>query len=377
MGPVEAAFAPASAKLAPSRDGAAIGQMSIDARKHQGREGLEKAGRDRPGGGLPVAAMSGRAVSGITHDRNNEITHKDNRTLMSNRQNGRRRGRNTPRPQGGSGNGRGDSGNRIDSRARGNAAQMLEKYKNMARDAQLQGDRVQTEYYLQFADHYFRVVNDFRARQEEQQAGQANQQSVGQNGQNAQNGQQQRGRRDENRPQDVRGQDGRAEFERSGVSDFDGREDYEGPDSEGTDAETGEPIRADGGFEDEPRDRSREPRDNRDSGGRNDAGRNDARRVEGTRDDWPARESARGNSARQPRPRRPANGNDAGLDGVIENNGFDAAILPPALGLGGGAMTSRSEPAGNEQVIDAADDAAPTPRPRRTRVRRDDEGAAV
>lgn len=87
--------------------------------------------------------------------------------MINNRQAGRRRGRNNSRPQG---NGRGgDSGNRIDSRARGNATQLLEKYKNLARDAQTQGDRVSTEYYLQFADHYFRVLADNRARQEEQQ----------------------------------------------------------------------------------------------------------------------------------------------------------------------------------------------------------------
>ena len=60
-----------------------------------------------------------------------------------------------------------DAGNRIDSRQRGNASQLLEKYKNLARDAQTQGDRVTAEYYLQFADHYFRVLNEHRARQEE------------------------------------------------------------------------------------------------------------------------------------------------------------------------------------------------------------------
>src|SRR5690348_10945294 len=38
----------------------------------------------------------------------------------------------------------------------------------MARDSQLAGDRVQTEYYLQFADHYFRVLSESRARFEEQ-----------------------------------------------------------------------------------------------------------------------------------------------------------------------------------------------------------------
>ncbi|HLL29621.1 MAG TPA: DUF4167 domain-containing protein, partial [Allosphingosinicella sp.] len=50
----------------------------------------------------------------------------------------------------------------------GNAAQLLEKYKSLARDAQLQGDRVQSEYWLQFADHYYRVLNENRARFEEQ-----------------------------------------------------------------------------------------------------------------------------------------------------------------------------------------------------------------
>jgi hypothetical protein len=38
----------------------------------------------------------------------------------------------------------------------------------MARDSQLAGDRVQTEYYLQFAEHYFRVLSESRARFEEQ-----------------------------------------------------------------------------------------------------------------------------------------------------------------------------------------------------------------
>src|SRR5688500_17342863 len=61
----------------------------------------------------------------------------------------------------------GQPGNRQDNRQRGNAAQLLEKYKNMARDSQLAGDRVQTEYYLQFADHYFRVLGEGRSRFDE------------------------------------------------------------------------------------------------------------------------------------------------------------------------------------------------------------------
>ena len=84
--------------------------------------------------------------------------------MINNRQGGRRRGRGGQRGQ----NLGGQPGNRQDNRQRGNAAQLLEKYKSMARDAQLSGDRVQTEYYLQFADHYFRVLSESRARFEDQ-----------------------------------------------------------------------------------------------------------------------------------------------------------------------------------------------------------------
>jgi len=84
--------------------------------------------------------------------------------LINNRQGGRRRGRGGQRGQ----NLGGQPGNRQDNRQRGNAAQLLEKYKSMARDSQLAGDRVQTEYYLQFADHYFRVLSESRSRFEEQ-----------------------------------------------------------------------------------------------------------------------------------------------------------------------------------------------------------------
>ncbi len=79
--------------------------------------------------------------------------------------NNRRRGRGNNRPQGGGG---GQQLNRVDSRARGNAPQLLEKYRKLAQDAHLNGDRVTAEYYLQFADHYFRVLADSRVRQDEQ-----------------------------------------------------------------------------------------------------------------------------------------------------------------------------------------------------------------
>ena len=86
--------------------------------------------------------------------------------MINNRQGGRRRGRGGQR--GPNLGGQSGGGNRQDNRQRGNAAQLLEKYKSMARDSQLAGDRVQSEYYLQFADHYFRVLSESRARFEEQ-----------------------------------------------------------------------------------------------------------------------------------------------------------------------------------------------------------------
>ena len=89
--------------------------------------------------------------------------------MNNNRNNNNRRGRGRP-----SNNNRGPAGgnqaNRIDNRARGNAPQMLDKYKKLAQDAQHNDDRVQAEYYLQFADHYFRVIADNKARQDESRA---------------------------------------------------------------------------------------------------------------------------------------------------------------------------------------------------------------
>jgi len=84
--------------------------------------------------------------------------------LNTNRNNNRRRGRGNNNR---GGQGGGNQGNRIDSRARGNAPQLLEKYRKLAHDASLNDDRVQTEYYLQFADHYFRVLADSKVQRDD------------------------------------------------------------------------------------------------------------------------------------------------------------------------------------------------------------------
>ena len=85
--------------------------------------------------------------------------------MIRNNQNRRRRGGNNnngPRPQ--QMNGGNNYGARLDNRQRGNASQLLEKYRALARDAQQAGDRVTAEYYLQYADHYYRVLGDYREK---------------------------------------------------------------------------------------------------------------------------------------------------------------------------------------------------------------------
>ncbi|MCE2965310.1 MAG: DUF4167 domain-containing protein, partial [Alphaproteobacteria bacterium] len=46
-----------------------------------------------------------------------------------------------------------------DRRIRANAIKMIEKYQNMAKDAQMNGDIILAENYFQYADHYQRVSN--------------------------------------------------------------------------------------------------------------------------------------------------------------------------------------------------------------------------
>lgn len=165
--------------------------------------------------------------------------------LNNNRnQNNRRRGRGN-RNQGGGGN----QANRIDSRARGNAPQLLDKYKKLAEDAHRNGDRVQAEYYLQFADHYFRVIADNKARQDEQRGGD---------------------------------RDDRRGDQRSGR-----REDREQDDFDGDDEEDGDSRRYDSRTSDE---RGRSDRDNRDRPDRSDRERGDRP------DRRPRRDSRRSNA---------------------------------------------------------------------------------
>lgn len=236
---------------------------------------------------------------------------------MNNNRNNRRRGRGN-RNQGGNG----AQLNRIDSRARGNAPQMLDKYKKLAQDAQHNGDRVQMEYYLQFADHYFRVIADNKARQDEQRGGGNN------------------GRRQDEResPEDFED-----DFDFGRRSDTAPRSVYEQPDNVGnTDIPEGEPgqegesflgnerdgdrqdDRAEGRGENrgEGRDRGqrRQPRKERDGnrGERQERGERSEKRA-----DKPADRSERGDKpARGRKPRKSADDSAGGID---------SSILPPAI----------------------------------------------
>ena len=68
-------------------------------------------------------------------------------------------------------------------KVRGNASQLFERYTNLAHDAQSAGDRVSAEAYLQYAEHYFRVLNAAAARRNGQGSGQG--ESSGQGHENA------------------------------------------------------------------------------------------------------------------------------------------------------------------------------------------------
>ena len=213
--------------------------------------------------------------------------------INNNRQAGRRRGRGGQR-QGGNPAG---NGNRIDNRARGNAAQLLEKYKALAADAQRQGDRVNAEYYLQFADHYFRVLAESRSRFEEQN-------------------QQRRGREDSFEDED------------------------EGFDEDGTESADAEPRR--------------QGRDDQQRRDRDDRGNRDQRRERGDREDrgnrpngaQPANDSDDGEAepavAEQPRRLRPRR--ESRPVAANEGESFDPALLPPSLGMSTGDEGEPAKP---------------------------------
>ncbi|MEL6598956.1 MAG: DUF4167 domain-containing protein [Pseudomonadota bacterium] len=63
-----------------------------------------------------------------------------------------------------------------EGKVRGTPQQIIEKYQTLARDAQLAGDRVATENFLQHSEHYTRMLNDAQRQIDAQNAARQDQQ---------------------------------------------------------------------------------------------------------------------------------------------------------------------------------------------------------
>ena len=292
--------------------------------------------------------------------------------MINNRQPGRRRGRSGQRPQGGGNSNNQGNGNRIDNRARGNAAQLLEKYKNLARDAQMQGDRVNTEYYLQFADHYFRVLAETRSRFEENQGNRPQRQNAddGEDFEYENEGDRVDGPATQEEREDRGNRNGQYNGHSNGNYRADEGDEFDPRDQDRSQQQSQPPRRNPQPQRDddrgqprrqaEPRGEDRQPR--RPIEPRNEEREQPRRQAEPRNEDreQPRRQPEPRAEAEQPRRnavRRPRR--DAAED-VAEPQGFDATILPPAL------------------TVEAAPEAeAEAPKPRRGRPRRNPEAPAA
>ena len=55
----------------------------------------------------------------------------------------------------------------FNNRNRGNVSQQYNKYLKLAKEASRSGDRIQSEYYFQFTDHYYRILVELGINVEE------------------------------------------------------------------------------------------------------------------------------------------------------------------------------------------------------------------
>ena len=121
----------------------------------------------------------------------------------------RPRGRPHRRQNGGINKNANFDSNGPEGRVRGNAHQVYEKYINLARDATSAGDRILAESFYQFAEHYYRIVNDSmdpNSGQPRRQDGEDSQQKDG--GQHAQSNDEDRDDGDNDRDRDAQAQGG-------------------------------------------------------------------------------------------------------------------------------------------------------------------------
>ena len=55
----------------------------------------------------------------------------------------------------------------FNNRSRGNVSQQYNKYLKLAKEASRSGDRIQSEYFYQFTDHYYRIMVELGINVEE------------------------------------------------------------------------------------------------------------------------------------------------------------------------------------------------------------------
>ena len=104
-------------------------------------------------------------------------------------------GRRSRNRSGGGNNGRGGNQNRMqvfdsngpDVRIRGTAHQICEKYLGLAKDSSASGDYILAQSYLQHAEHYQRMINDWQEAKDAREARQNQNQNQSQNDDNAGN----------------------------------------------------------------------------------------------------------------------------------------------------------------------------------------------
>ena len=91
-------------------------------------------------------------------------------------------------------NQQGHSANRVydsagpEGKVRGTPQQIVDKYQGLARDAQLSGDRVTAENFLQHAEHYVRILSTIQEAEEKRREQQLQQQQNQQNNANGRDG---------------------------------------------------------------------------------------------------------------------------------------------------------------------------------------------
>jgi hypothetical protein len=94
---------------------------------------------------------------------NNMMRKNNNRGGNKHRSGGNGGGQRRYNNNGGGGNRNNQNDGQNLQRQKHHATQQLGKYGDLARNAQINGDRVDVEYYLQHVDHYTRVLTDIAA----------------------------------------------------------------------------------------------------------------------------------------------------------------------------------------------------------------------